>query len=384
MGNKKQYVKYIMALGHFCADFTQGTLSAVLPFLIASYHYNYATAASLVMVSNLIGSVIQPVFGVIADKVDRPHLVTLGVLLAGGGMAAVGFIPSFAGLCVAVVITGIGVAMVHPQGARIVNRMADESNMALSMGVFSFGGNAGFTLGPVCAAAAVTLLGLKGTLTLLIPAIVFALIMGLFYRNYEGEQKAAPKADETKSAGVKDRWGAFATLSILVMSRSVIFSGISTFLILYMIDAFGFSKPSGSALLSLFYAVGAICSLLGGKLADVKGLKKMLTISCIILTASTVAFALSGSPVMAAILAAVIGVGTNLGYSAMVTLGQLYIPNHVGLASGVTLGLSVSIGGILAPVLGSIGDSYGLHTVFYVLAALSFVPVIIAVLVPKR
>ena len=59
MVHRKQYVRYIMALGHFCVDFTQGTLSAVLPFLIASYHYSYATAAVLVMVSNLIGSVIQ-------------------------------------------------------------------------------------------------------------------------------------------------------------------------------------------------------------------------------------------------------------------------------------------------------------------------------------
>ena len=36
-------------------------------------------------------------------------------------MAAVGFIPNFWGLCIAVVITGIGVAMIHPQGARMVN-----------------------------------------------------------------------------------------------------------------------------------------------------------------------------------------------------------------------------------------------------------------------
>ena len=97
-----------MSLGHFCVVFMQGTLAAVLPFLIASYHYNYATAASLVMVSNLIGPVIQPVFGVIADKVDKPHLVIVGVLLARGGMAAVRFIPSFWGLCIAVIVTGIG------------------------------------------------------------------------------------------------------------------------------------------------------------------------------------------------------------------------------------------------------------------------------------
>ena len=273
MVHRKQYVRYIMALGHFCVDFTQGTLSAVLPFLIASYHYSYATAAVLVMVSNLIGSVIQPVFGVIADKVDRPHLVTIGALLAGGGMAAVGFIPSFWGLCIAVIVTGVGVAMLHPQAARMVNRMADESNRGMSMGIFSFGGNAGFTLGPVCAASAVTLLGLKGTLTFLIPAFLFAAVMGLFYRDYEGEEQMAPREEEASGQPADDWWGAFIKLGVLITCRSIIFSGISTFLILFMIEEFSLSKPAGSALLSLYYGIGAISSLVGGKLADLNGLK---------------------------------------------------------------------------------------------------------------
>ena len=381
---KKQYVKYIMALGHFCVDFTQGTLSAVLPFLIASHHYSYATAASLVMVTNLVGSVVQPAFGVLADKIDRPHMVTVGALLAGGGMAAVGFIPSFWGLLIAVIITGIGVAMLHPQAARMVNRMADDDNMGMSMGLFSLGGNAGFTLGPVVAAGAITLLGMKGTLTFLIPAFVFALIMGLFYRNYEGEAKMAPREKETTSLPRDDWWGAFLKLGILITCRSIIFSGYSTFLILYLIEEFSLSKPAGSALLSLYFGIGALSSLLGGKLADVSGLKKTLVFSCCILVVGTMVFAFSSSLVLAVCMIVVLGLGSNIGYSAMVTLGQLYLPNHIGLASGVTLGLSVSIGGILAPVLGTLGDAHGLRIVFFILAGLAVLAMLISIIVPGR
>ena len=373
-----------MALGHFCVDFTQGTLSAVLPFLIASYHYSYATAATLVMVTNLVGSVIQPVFGVLADKIDRPHMVTIGALLAGGGMAAVGFIPSFWGLCIAVIITGIGVAMLHPQAARMVNRMADEDNMGMSMGIFSFGGNAGFTIGPVVAAGAITMLGLKGTLIFLIPAFVFALIMVLFYRNYEGEAKMAPRGEETVGQPADDWWGAFLKLGVLITCRSIIFSGFSTFLILYLIEEFSLSKPAGSALLSLYFGIGALSSLLGGKLADVGGLKRTLVFSCCILVAGTMVFALSDNLAIAACMIVVMGLGSNIGYSAMVTLGQLYLPNHIGLASGVTLGLSVSIGGILAPVLGTLGDAYGLRIVFYILAGLAIIAMLISFVVPGR
>lgn len=113
----KSKYQYILALGHLCSDLNQGTLSAILPFLIAAYHYNYTTATTLVMVSNIVGYVIQPGFGHLSDKRNHPYMMTIGVLLAGGGMALTGFITNFLGLCLAVMISGIGIAMFHPQAA---------------------------------------------------------------------------------------------------------------------------------------------------------------------------------------------------------------------------------------------------------------------------
>ena len=46
--------------------------------------------------------------------------------------------------------------------------------------------------------------------------------------------------------------------------------------------------------------------------------------------------------------------------SVLVVLGQEYLPNRVGMASGVTLGLAVSVGGMCAPLLGRLGDRYGM------------------------
>ncbi len=68
----RKHTHYVLALGHLCSDINQGTLSAVLPFLVAAHNYNYATAAALVMASNIVGSIIQPAFGCIADKHGRP------------------------------------------------------------------------------------------------------------------------------------------------------------------------------------------------------------------------------------------------------------------------------------------------------------------------
>ena len=54
-------------------------------------------------------------------------------------------------------------------------------------------------------------------------------------------------------------------------------------------------------------------------------------------------------------------------FSLNVTLAQDYLPNRVGTASGVTLGLAVSIGGVAAPGLGALADATSLPTALAVL-----------------
>jgi FSR family fosmidomycin resistance protein-like MFS transporter len=61
----------------------------------------------------------------------------------------------------------------------------------------------------------------------------------------------------------------------------------------------------------------------------------------------------------------------------MVVLGQKYLPNRIGLASGVTLGLAVSVGGITTPVLGWFADNYGLQSAMNLIA---YVPVLAAIM----
>jgi len=61
-------------------------------------------------------------------------------------------------------------------------------------------------------------------------------------------------------------------------------------------------------------------------------------------------------------------------------LGQNYLPNHVGLASGVTLGLAVSIGGLFAPILGHIADQFGLQYSINAIAVISILAFLLSFL----
>ncbi|MDR1946854.1 MAG: hypothetical protein LBQ51_06785 [Desulfovibrio sp.] len=60
----------------------QGALPALLPFFISAYDFTYATAASLVFALNLFSSIVQPLFGFLADAAARPWIMAAGTIPA--------------------------------------------------------------------------------------------------------------------------------------------------------------------------------------------------------------------------------------------------------------------------------------------------------------
>lgn len=145
----KNFYAYLMCAGHLAADSNQGALSAILPFLIATYHYDYATIGSLVMFYSFVGSLIQPYFGQLADKHYSPWILPVALVLASFGMAMTGLTSSFPLLCLAVIVSGVGVAMFHPIAILIVNKTAPKEKHGALVSIFSFGGNMGFSVGPL-------------------------------------------------------------------------------------------------------------------------------------------------------------------------------------------------------------------------------------------
>ena len=365
----------LFAACHFCSDINQSALAAVLPFLIAAHHYDYTTAAMLVMASNIIGSLIQPLLGTLSDKHSWPWIMPLGLLLAGGGMALTGVISNFYLLCLVTMVSGIGVAMFHPQCALLVNRVSTETNRGISLSVFSFGGNMGFTFGPILIGSAILCFGLPGTLVFFIPEIlIVSLLLYLYPKLKAISSKPKQQKVQTKKASVLDQWPAFYKLSFVVIGRSIIFYGVNTFLVLYLMQHFTFSEGSSNIMLSLYYGIGAISTLLGGKLGDKYGYRRMAQIAFSLFFPAILLFSLTSETFFAIPALLLMGSAICLSYSPLVVLGQQYLPNQVGLASGITLGLAVSIGGITAPLLGKSADLWGLSSTFLLISALSILP----------
>jgi FSR family fosmidomycin resistance protein-like MFS transporter len=369
----------LLSAGHLFTDISQGAIPALLPFLISRHNLNYASASALILAATISSSVIQPLFGHLSDRRSLPWLMPIGPLIGGIGVGLVGIAPSYALTFAAVVLSGIGVAAYHPEGSRFANYVSGARRSS-GMSFFSVGGNIGFALGPVLVTPLVLVFGLPGTLLVIVPTALMGCVLVHELPRLKGFRKDLV-GGRVQRSDATEHWGPFAVLGIVIALRSFVYFGFVTFIPLYYIHVLGTSKATGSAALSVMLAGGAIGTLVGGRLADRFGRRAVLRGSMLLLPPLIVAFLVSG-PVLAMVFAALAGAATIATFAVTIVMGQEYLPGRIGVASGVTIGLSIGLGGVGAPLLGVLADAHGLRSVFELTAVFPLLALALAQLLP--
>jgi MFS transporter, FSR family, fosmidomycin resistance protein len=161
-----------------------------------------------------------------------------------------------------------------------------------------------------------------------------------------------------------------------------VYFALVTFVAQYYIEVFGSSPDFANAALSVMLFAGAFGTLTLGPMADRVGRRAVLAGSMLLLPPLLYAFTLSG-PLSGVVFLALVGAATIGTFGVTVVMGQEYLPGRIGVAAGVTLGLSIGIGGVGAPIFGAIADSFGLHTMMIVLATLPIVGFALTLSLPR-
>jgi FSR family fosmidomycin resistance protein-like MFS transporter len=377
----------LLGIGHVSDDINQSFLPALLPLLVAQRHLTFQAAASLVFAQAVSSSVVQPAIGYVADKRPMPWLAGIGLLLAGGGIAAIGFMPTYALIFLCALISGLGVAMFHPEAARFAN-LASGTKKASGMRWFAVGGNIGFSIGPAFATIALVAFGITGTFVVAIPVAVMGTLLILETKRFRTILPRLQRGAKAP-ARVPDDWSAFGRLTAFVMLRSTAYLGLVSFIPLYFVHVVHVSPAVGNLVLTTFLLAGIGGTIVGGPLADRHGRRAVIFISMAITLAFVALFAFTtdgtGVAPLVAGFACALGFGFFMAGSQAPTivLAQDYLPNRLGMASGVTLGLAVSVGGMFSPVLGAIGDRFGLHASILAIVALTALSLAVGLTMPS-
>ncbi|NIH86091.1 MFS transporter [Amycolatopsis granulosa] len=352
----------LLSLAHACVDVYQGAVASLVPFLVAERAYTYAAVSGVVLAASLLSSVVQPLFGALADRRPVPWLLPVSVVVGGLGVACAGIGRSYPLTLVAVAVSGIGVAAYHPEAARAARLVSGGSHTA--MGWFSLGGNVGFATAPLLVAVVVGTGGLARSPLLVLPALAGAVLCAMALRR----ARVTGGATAREAAG-RDDWASFAKLSGAIVCRSIVFVGLSAFIGLYARQRTGGGELSGTIALFVLYVGGAAGTVAGGWLASRFGRIAVVRWSYALTVASVAGVVFVPGPLLYLFVAGT-SAGLYVPFSLHVTLGQDYLPRRMGTASGITLGLTVSIGGLAAPVLGGLADATSLHTALLPLIAL--------------
>ncbi|MBP1763612.1 MAG: fsr 3 [Firmicutes bacterium] len=380
---------YLLAIAHLANDITPGVLPAVLPFFVSRYGMDYSSVAGLMFASCFLSSVVQPAFGWLADQKSRNWYMSLGILLSGVAMGMSGLFEDYWAIFTVITLSGIGSAIFHPEAARMVNRVSG-STRGTALSIFSVGGNSGFAIGPVLAVSSITMFSMKGTIVLCFIAVITAAILMFFVPKMKAEiAKTSVSINNGVEQSIEKRkedsnnWNAFAHLTLLIVCNSIVVCGLRSFIPLYWTDVLRLSEAAAASALTLLFTLGVVTTLIGGLMADKFGYLKIIRMSYVLLAPMVALLSWTTNVTTGYLLMVPIGFAIFAPFSSVVVLGQTYLARNVGFASGVTMGLSFSVGGVVVPLIGRFADNYGLVATMELLTAVAVLAALFSFFLPK-
>lgn len=348
--------------GHLSVDFASGAVPALLPFLAEEFDLSYTATAALMLAVLVSSSLLQPLFGLWSDRRGAMWLLPGGVALAGVGTGLAAVAPTYPLVIALFFAAGVGIAAYHPEGAKFA-AYASGRKRASGMSYFNIGGNSGYALAPILITPLVLWLGLGGGSVAMAPVVVYALVL---LRVLPALRRLAPSSGGPRAPVGEDDRRAMSLLAVVIGLRGVAWFALLTFVPLWIV-ANGGTEGEGGRELALMLVAGAVGTLVLGPVADRVGLRRTLLATQLALPFLLVAFVAVGGVVgtIALMLVGLCVVGT---FGVTMVLSQLYLPRHVGMASGLTVGLAMGLGGIAAVVLGAVADAVDLQTALYLAA----------------
>lgn len=361
--------KYGPPIFHCINDFGQGSLAALIPFFIANFGLNYYQSATIIFCNTVVASIAQPALGYVADRWRVPWFIPVGFSITLVSISAIALATSYEMILALSLIAGLGAALFHPEAALLVNRM-QSNELGNAMGRFAVGGSAGFALGPLLAGG-VYVFGAHFLWVFTAIALIGVLLYvyaftGSAATDVVGESKSSAKSTNT---GAND-WVSFGKLFFVIASRSILFSVLSIFIPILYITVINGEASASSLALTVYFAMGAVLTYMGGALSDKLGFLKTVRLGNLIFLPSVLVFIFAPNiwGFFGAMIPMAFGIFSQ--YGPITVLGQKYLAKNAGFASGITLGLGITLGGLVAPYVGHLADIYDVQT-----ALMTLIPV---------
>jgi len=317
------------------------------------------------------GSLSQPLFGMLADKIGSRWVVATGVLWQAGMFGLALVVPGHAALVV-LIFAALGSGAFHPAGAMeatLIGREQPTNREATAASLFFLFGQGGFSIGPAIGGALLDQWGPGGLLLLLFVAVPTGLFAGTTLRRPASSvpDPASPKdLDDLQQGG----WQTLLPLVVLTALRSWVQMNMITFIPKYFSDL-GY-RPTLYGAIATSYGIGvALGGTAGGYLADRYGKRRVIVTSMALASVMLFLFPGVAKTPLVFLVAPLAGAFAGAPQGIIVVLAQRMLPIRIGAASGLVLGFTFASGAVGTLLSGLQADLVGFNPVFVTTAAIA-------------
>lgn len=333
-------------------------LGAFLPFLHRELNLSLSQAGILGGTLIFSSSLMQPLYGYLADRFQHKAFVALGPAIAGVFICSLGRAPDFYTLLILLVLGGVGIAAFHPQGAAVTSEVSGRRR-GYQMSVFITSGMMGYALGPTYITAVIALAGLKHSYWAAAPGILMSAYL-LLYGPSPGKAETHHTRRELFPDQLKANRKPLLTLYFLVVIRSAIQMTFVAFLPLFY-TLRGYSEVRSSQFLSLFLLAGGLAGFFGGVLADRFGGKRIIAVSMAGSLPLLLGFLWTQGGVSVWLCAAG-GAFLLFTNPVNIVMAQELVPAGASTVSALMMGFAWGMGGAFIPLTGMFGEFFGLQS----------------------
>ena len=367
----------ILSTSHFLNDLMQSLITASYPLLKTKYSLDFIQIGLISLTFQVAGACLQPIVGMITDKNAAPYSPVVGMIFTFSGLVSLAFAQNYQIILISVVLIGIGSSIFHPEATRMA-RYAAGNRQGLAQGIFQVGGQAGGSLGPICAAIILVPWGLSSLSIFAILALL-AMILLVWIGSKQREISLEFSKNQEKLRN-KTKLIVFSPLKIsiclsilifLIFTKNFYSESFRSFYTFYLIDHFGLSIQASQLMLFIFLFSAAIGVLIGGIIGDKIGRYWIIMISVLGPLPLTIILPYADL-FWTGVLTILINLVMASAFASILIYAIDLLPNRIGLIGGLFYGLNFGLGGIAAGFLGVLTEKYGIKTTYLICSFMPF------------
>ena len=364
---------------HFVNDIFTGMLNPIMPFIAAKIGISMAIATIVLTVSHIFSSLMQPVFGFLADSIHKRSFVFWGLIMSSCFIPLAGVANHFVPLILVIMVGSLGSSFFHPQALGFTSNFSQNLNTSKAMAIFLAVGTIGYSCGPIISAGITQFLGMDKMPFMSVIGVTCAILMFKFLPKVSVSNEKLLNFKTAFKSILSNR--KLNILNIIAMLKTMVHS--ACFILLpFLWKGIGHKPIYIGVALFMFIFIGAFGSMLSSKFEKLVGTVNVFYTSMVFTLPLMILFVITYEkfPILSLVIFVIMGFVTMLATPITMLMAQDVLPEYKSIISGFINGFSWGVVGIVMSAMGFVAENLGITNV---LIGVSVIPALCSIMVKE-